>query len=459
MNDLVETTLTPRVVFADEYAGFVPPQISVSGDLGADRFRHSAELIVPKLLYLLEHPGGEGAFTHLAVDVSSPFFAENHDWEYEVAIQLDEHPFDRRLFHKWYGRHQFLIPIPSFRGAAHRVTLSARATRSGASSNDHVSFAVALCLCSKPRIWKTLAESAIWIFSTARSGSTWLTMDLICADRSVRPVDESGVGRMFAPLQWDAERFFDPASLAYYVESGLAFDTGEAARSVSVLAPFQRHFTNLGLENQIFNRHNFHFYHRMLRDIALEHVLNEWGLLGFRRLVFKTPNDSHAADFIMRAFPESRMIFLIRDGRDVMRSRFSPFASEELAKTTNPNLRRYAVAFYSHFWNFQVDIIRSAFEAHPEARRTLIRYEDLRQQPLETVTALFERLGLPTGEEMVASLVERTRLENIPASERGPDKPRQTGRVGGYRDAFDADEVALMNAIMGPNLIRYGYAA
>jgi len=55
-----------------------------------------------------------------------------------------------------------------------------------------------------------------------------------------------------------------------------------------------------------------------------------------------------------------RPIFLMRDGRDVMKSRFSPFGSIDLAKTSDPALRRHAIAFYSHFWNFQVDIMKSS---------------------------------------------------------------------------------------------------
>ena len=40
----------------------------------------------------------------------------------------------------------------------------------------------------------------------------------------------------------------------------------------------------------------------------------------------------------------------------------------ELAATTNRDLRRHAIWFYSHLWNFQVDIIRAAFEAPPSGQ-------------------------------------------------------------------------------------------
>lgn len=449
--------LTPRVVFADQPEGFTAPQIPVAGDAGGAHFTEAITLSVPNLLSLLNYPSGDGAFTDLGLDVKSRFFATHHDWECEVTVQVDGKPFDKRLFHSWYGRNQFLIPIPTFRREAHEVLISARPTCVGAVAPQDALFELDVYLTSKPRVYAEFEKSAIWVFSTARSGSTWLVMDLICADVRARPMDESGVGRMFAPLQWDAERFFDPAARPFHIESGLDFETGAKNRENGALPIFERFFSQLAKENQILSRHNFDFYHRALRDIALSHALNEWGMFGFPRFVFKMPNDSHAADFIMRAFPDSYMVFLVRDGRDVLRSRFSPFASSTLASTKNSELRRYAVAYYSHLWNFQVDIIRSAFDVHPEDRRMCLRYEDMRADPVTSIIELYATLGMQITREGAIELALKTRLENMPESERGPDKPRQEGLVGGYKRTFTAEEIALMNAIMGPNLTRFGY--
>jgi hypothetical protein len=87
----------------------------------------------------------------------------------------------------------------------------------------------------------------------------------------------------------------------------------------------------------------------------------------------------------------------------------------------------------------------------------LVYYEQLRSDPVRVITELYQHLGMPGTPEEIASLAERTRLENVPAAERGPDKPRQNGIIGGFRQMFDEEEIALMNAIMGPNLTRYGY--
>lgn len=151
------------------------------------------------------------------------------------------------------------------------------------------------------------------------------------------------------------------------------------------------------------------------------------------------------------------MIFLMRDGRDVMKSRFSPFASRSLAETKDRELRLYAIAFYAHFWNFQVDIIQAAFSTHAPERSLLVHYEDLRREPPKWLRIIFDRIGAPISDEELARLIATTTLENMPDAQKGPDKPRQTGQVGRYAEVFSKQEITLMESIMGPNLLLFGY--
>jgi hypothetical protein len=455
---MTEKIAISKTFCAEKFVGFIPPEITFSSDLEGRKFANKAVLEVPRLLYLFYGPRDAGGISHLVVDVWSEFFASHHDWEYEVSLRLDGTILDKRLFHGWYGRHQFLLEIPYFRQKTQQLELHAQPTRVGQATNkEHIAFAVEFHLTSKPRLLAKLEKDAIWLFSTARSGSSWLAMDILCRDERGRPIDEPGLGRMFAPLQWDPERFFGLQSRVYPFENGLSYELGQIRRCHVEPPPFERMFTSLYRENAIFSHHNYDLYHRLIKTCALEHFLNEWGFLDVNRLVFKLPNGSHASDFIMRAFPGSHMVFLMRDGRDVMRSRFSPFSSRLLAEAADPELRRYGIVFYSHLWNFQVDIIRSAFEAHAADKKILVRYEDLRREPARAIRALYDHLGYAASDDEVRSIAEASRLENVPETKRGPDKPVQEGRVGGYRDAFNEDEIAMMNAIMGDNLARYGY--
>jgi hypothetical protein len=305
---------------------------------------------------------------------------------------------------------------------------------------------------------QTLARNSIWVYSTARSGSSWLALDVLCWDQLTRPMDEPGFGSMFAPIEWDAERFYDLPSRPAHFPSGLDYEKGVLVREGTFgVTPFERSYIFARQENKIWNLRNWHVYIDLLRETVFQNVLNEWGVMGYERLVFKMPNDSHAADVIMQAFPDSFMIFLMRDGRDVMKSRFSPFASKKLAETDDSELRRYAIAFYSHFWNFQVDIMKSAYAAHAPERKLLLRYEDIRREPFKYFRNMFNRVGAPMSDDQLAAMIEATTLEKMPEDQKGPDKPRQTGQVGRFGDTFTADEISLMEAIMGPNLEQFGY--
>jgi hypothetical protein len=364
---------------------------------------------------------------------------------------------------KQYSSHQCIIPLGSFHQENTEVEVVAvpvddAGKEVSPAPEDGPVFILNLAFVDKREIWKSLERRSIWLFSTARSGSTWVGTDVLCWHHRARPVDESGVGRMFAPISWDAERFFELANRSAPYESGFDYEVGAKRRTGVGAAPFERVFRNMDQDLKFLNRTNFNLFHRMLRDCALEHILNEWGVKHDRRLVFKMPNDSHAADFIMRAFPESFMVFLMRDGRDVLRSRFSEFASGVLAKSESESLRRYAVAFYSHFWNFQIDIIRSAYEAHNPDLRYFVRYEDLRSDPTSGIGHLLEHIGMKLPPEELEALVRDVTLENMPPETRGPDKPRQDGKIGGFLKTFSAEEIELMNGIMGDNLKRYGYS-
>ncbi|HBK07403.1 MAG TPA: hypothetical protein DDZ81_16380 [Acetobacteraceae bacterium] len=416
-------------------------------------FKQSADLLVPTLLDLPARTRGD--FSELAVDLLAPFFPEHPDYIFEVTLLLRGEVIDSKVFRNFTQRHQFIVPTQILFDDTNVLTLTARLVSGGLETPR---FFVRVFYVQKDRLVRMLESNSIWIFSTARSGSTWLANDILCWNGQVRPMDEPGVGKMFAPISWIAERFYDLANKAGYFESGINFETGASVRDdVSVIAPFEREFIYERQENQIWSPQNRKMYLSLLKETVFRHVVNEWGFIHYKKVAFKMPNDSHAADVVMQAFPGSFMIFLMRDGRDVMKSRFSPFASMKLAKTTDPQLRLYAIAFYSHFWNFQVDIVQSAFDAHAPERRLLLHYEKLRRSPRAEFRLTLDRIGMPVSDEQLDALVAKTVLENMPIAERGPDKPRQTGEIGKYARVFSPAEIELMEAIMGANLRRFGY--
>ena len=434
----------------------IRPFVSFLGDAEGWTFTNRARIDVPALIDILVR--SQGAYADFMVDIHANLFSERHDIAWQVTVSMvGGEVIGTCRFWKWYAQHQFIIPLWKFHRSTSAVHIVAEPLGEMPDDAPAPVFTVSTLYCNQAKIWRDLEERSIWLFSTARSGSTWLAQDILGWRHRSRLVDESGIGRMFAPMDREPERIFRIERNLQHFESGLAYETGELLRSSAIQPPFERSFRDLSRELQILNFMNFEMFHKMLKECVFQQVLNEWGVRNYDRLVFKLPNDSQGADFIMRAFPRSHMIFLMRDGRDVMRSRFTPFASPTLAETNDAELRKFAVAYYAHLWNFEVEIIQSAFDAHPADRRHFLTYEGLRLNPRETIENLLNNIGMPlTGEEM-DQLVHDVRLENMPAATRGPDKARQEGRVGGFRDQFSDEEIHIMDTIMRDNLIRYGY--
>jgi hypothetical protein len=161
---------------------------------------------------------------------------------------------------------------------------------------------------------------------------------------------------------------------------------------------------------------------------------------------------------LLKALPAARAIHLIRDGRDVLSSRFGSFGSGILAQSTDPELRNHAIAFYSHLWNFQNDIIESAIKTHDPTRSLTVKYEDIRASPDNFVAALFRWLGQELTKDEVQEIVAASDYSRMPSHEVGYGKRRGDGTMGRYQQIFSKAEIELMNKIMGPVLTRHGYA-
>jgi hypothetical protein len=120
-------------------------------------------------------------------------------------------------------------------------------------------------------------------------------------------------------------------------------------------------------------------------------------------------------------FPEASIIGIYRDGRDVVRSMLAvPFAPDDPVAATRG-------------WTGSVRQMQR-FAARSEQIR-VVRYEDLRADPVAEVVALLQWLELPAGDDVRAALADKaaTRVSQhhqseAPLSARGE---RAVYRVGG----------------------------
>ena len=234
-------------------------------------------------------------------------------------------------------------------------------------------------------------ENMIWIFGTGRTGSTWLA------------------AMMEEPEGHDV--WFEP-------RVGTVFDPQR----------FQRH----GGKHFILASQYKDVWLRSIRNLILDGANARFPELDGGYLAVKEPGGSVGAGLIMEALPESGMVLLIRDPRDVVASWLDATRkggwqtrrrgeggrrAESLAETKpNAFVRRHANAYLQH-----VGSARRAYEAH-EGRKVVVRYEDLRADTLGTMKRMYGELNVPVEEARLAKAVEKHSWENIPEEEKGQGK-------------------------------------
>src|ERR671912_33329 len=181
-----------------------------------------------------------------------------------------------------------------------------------------------------------------------------------------------------------------------------------------------------------------------------------------------TPRGSSAsvgAGLIMEALPESGMVLLIRDPRDVVASWLDATRkggwqtrrrgeggrrAESLAET-NPNafVRRHADAYLQH-----VGSAKRAYEAH-EGHKVVVRYEDLRADTLGTIKRMYAELNVPVEEARLARAVEKHSWENIPEEEKGKGKFYRKATPEAWREDLTRRQVKTVERITAPLLEEF----
>jgi hypothetical protein len=266
-------------------------------------------------------------------------------------------------------------------------------------------------------------ENVVWIFCTARSGSTWLRSmldDLV--DGEVW--EEPKVGRLFGEFYSRAKQ------------------------------------TQLGRVNYVLGNPTREAWTRALRDFVLRTAwASHPSVTPEQYLIVKEPGGAVGAPLLMDALPESRMVLLVRDPRDFAASVLDAVKDDgwmyegmdEWARRdldTEKDVLRYLRALSRQYVR-QISNGKKAFDFH-EGRKILLKYDDLRTDTLGAMRRLCAELALPVDEERLAGVVDKHSWENVPESERGAGKFHRKATSGGWKEDLTPEQARLVEDITGP---------
>ena len=280
-----------------------------------------------------------------------------------------------------------------------------------------------------PRSGGVDPEKVVWIFCSNRSGSTWLS-SMMGEIEGHQVWNEPLVGKLFGDL--------------YYVGAA-----GHQKVKHYILGDFHKGSWLDSIQSFVLNEAGARF-----PEVA------ERGYL-----IIKEPNGSIGAPLLAEAMPASRVIFLVRDPRDVAASGLDAARKgswqyenaadrgwkREALADNQPDVwvRRRAQNYVRHAGK-----AKEAYEAH-KGPKALVRYEELRDDTLVTMERLYTTLGIEVGGADLLRAVDKHSWENIPEKEKGQGKFYRKATPGGWREDLTPDQVAIVEQVSAPLLKEF----
>lgn len=287
----------------------------------------------------------------------------------------------------------------------------------------------------------------VWIFGSPRSGSTWLLLTLGDLP-GVVPINEPLIGEYLGHILCD----YRGVNIAELDLSNFTFERQ------------RRH-----VDSQFFSEHSRSTWSPLLGKLIkgrfLAHVAEHppQAPLAQTTVLVKEPNGSQAADLILSALPRSRVLFLLRDGRDVVDSELAAVApggwlSQEFDGISSPegDDRMDFVVRSASKWLWRTEVVEEAISRHT-GPSLIVKYEEVRADPVRWFRRISKWMGLDVSDADLRHTVDEHDFDRLPADRRGPGKFFRSAQPGLWREHLSDAEQAAVEGIIGTKLRQLGY--
>lgn len=274
-----------------------------------------------------------------------------------------------------------------------------------------------------------LEKNIVWIFGSPRSGTTWLGIQLLS-------YNTISINELY---------------LNEHLGAGFLGPNEEPIRSFD----FRKNSLNYFFSETYDATWKFY-----LRKLILYRIYSQ--IKNFsQKIIIKEPHNKSGADIISKCLPNSKIIILLRDGRDVIDSLIDArkeggFMTKHSFVVTENNKLEF-IKNRSEIWKKLIKILLTTYNNHPTENGFLVKYENLRENTYDIIKKIYDFIGIEITIDKLEQIVDKYQFEKIPKEMRGKGKFARSATPGKWKDNFNENEIRIMNEIMGDTLKEIGY--
>jgi len=276
----------------------------------------------------------------------------------------------------------------------------------------------------------TFEKNLVWLFGSARGGTTWVALQLLSHKTNSinEPHLDEHIGTRANEIKDRIVRRIDnPQKNPDYFFS-------EKYREIWIYY----------LRKLILNR-----FYAQVQDPTQKTIIKELDTWG-------------TSDILTECTNNSRVIFLIRDGRDVMDSlvdarKKTGFMTKVGKMTPIPGGRMGFIPNHSKLWVARNENFLKTFEKYPKNLRYMVKYEDLLKNTFSELKKLYKFIDVEISDDKIKGITNKYSFANIPEKEKGGGKFARSASPGLWKKNFSNEEKEVMNDIMSETLLKLGY--
>lgn len=277
----------------------------------------------------------------------------------------------------------------------------------------------------------SLEKNIVWVFGPVRGGTTWLGSQLL--SYQTYTMFEPKITRLIGDWrQW-------------IVQNGKKIDRQGAQKDYIFSLQYKKTW----------------IYH--LRKLILNRIYSQFPDFS-KKIILKEPLGKGGSDIMSECLPNSKIIIIVRDGRDIIDSRLDAVrdqnswgVKQEGNKPMAEDRKMTFIRNNSIQYVTLIEDLMSMHSNHDKKLRIMVRYEDLRNNTVEELSKIYQFLGIDIARNKLEEIVEKYSFENIPSQSKGKGKFNRYATPGKWKENFNEEEKKLMKSIMENTLKKLNY--